>query len=391
LGRFIIFLLVFLSLYSGLHLYGFLKTRKALACSPGITAMLVSFMALMVFAPVIIRILERHGFELAAQSLAYIGYTWMGFLFLFVSASFVLDIYRLLLYIGGRILQPDLSSITPSPRHAFIISLIVSIIITGYGAFEAAGIRTERVAIKTHKIPEKIGRLRVVQISDVHLGLIVGEKRLKRILDQVKLAKPDILVSTGDLLDGQTNDLSGLEEMLNAVSTKYGKFAVTGNHEFYVGLTRALDFIKKAGFTVLQGEGLTVAGLLNIAGIDDTAGGRYGLAKEVSEKALLAKLSGERFTLLLKHSPLVEKDALGFFDLQLSGHTHKGQIFPFNLITMLFYPAHTGLHKLEKNSRLYVSKGSGTWGPPLRFASPPEVTVIELIHEKKEKVRMQAN
>jgi len=349
-------------------------------CSPRVTDILAIFMALMVFAPVIVRILEKHGFEFVARLLAYLGYTWMGLLFLFVSSALVLDIFRLLVYICGLILQSDFSAISPSPRFSLIISLTLSVVITGYGAFEAVRIRVEHVTIETHKIPKKIGRLKIVQISDVHLGLMVGEKRLKRILNQVKAANPDILVSTGDLLDGQTDNLSHLSEMLNEVSTTYGKFAVTGNHEFYAGVTRSLDFIKNAGFTILQGEGLTVSGLLNIAGVDDIDSRRYDLDTKVSEKALLAELPREKFTLLLKHRPLVDNDALGFFDLQLSGHVHKGQIFPFNLITMLFYPVVSGLHKLETNAWLYVSRGSGTWGPPIRFVSPPEVTLIELVY-----------
>ncbi len=349
--------------------------------SPGITAGLAAFMALMVFAPVIIRISERYGLELVARSLAYIGYTWMGLLFLFVSCVFVLDIYRLILKFGGMILQTDLSGLVLSPRHAVIISLIFCVIIAVYGMVEAVEIRMERVKIKTQKIPEQIGRLKIVQISDVHLGIMVGRKRLKRILDKVQLANPDILVSTGDLVDGQTDDISNLKEMLEGIRTKYGKFAVTGNHEFYAGLSRARSFMKKAGFTVLQGKGLTVSGLLNIVGVDDTAARRYGLETGVSERALLTQMPFEKFTLLLKHRPVVDKDALGLFDLQLSGHTHKGQIFPFNLITMLFYPVPTGLNRLEKNAWLYVSRGSGTWGPPIRFMSPPEVTVIELVHE----------
>jgi uncharacterized protein len=341
---------------------------------------LAVFFALMVVAPVIVRILEKHGFESMARPMAYLGYTWMGLLFLFVSSLLVLDIFRFFLYISGLILQSDFSGISPSPRFSFIISLTLSVVIGAYGAFEAKRIRVEHVTIETHKIPKNLGRLKIVQISDVHLGLMVREKRLKRILDRVKSANPDILVSTGDLLDGQTDNLSNLAGMLRDVPTTYGKFAVTGNHEFYAGITRALEFIKNAGFTILRGEGLTVSGLLNIAGVDDTAGRRFGLGTTVSEKALLAELPREKFTLLLKHKPLVDKDALGFFDLQLSGHIHKGQIFPFNLITMLFYPVVSGLHKIETNAWLYVSRGSGTWGPPIRFMSPPEVTLIELAY-----------
>lgn len=383
MGRFAIFLVIFFSIYGGLHLYAFLKIRRALTFGAGVTVALVLFMAIMIFAPVIVRISERFGFEFLAQLLAYIGYTWMGLLLIFVSVAFALDIFQMLLHIGSLILQADLSGITLSNRHIFFISLLFSSVITTYGYFEAIAIRTELVTFRTHKIPEEVGRLRIVQISDVHLGLMVGEKRLERILDQVKSANPDILVSTGDLVDGQMDNLSNLANMLREIPAKYGKFAITGNHEFYAGLARSLDFTEKAGFTILRGEGLSVSGLLNIAGVDDATGKHYGIWREVSEAALLSRFPREKFTLLLKHRPQVDKDALGLFDLQLSGHAHKGQIFPFSLITMLYYPTHAGLLKLDKNSWLYVSRGSGTWGPPIRFLSPPEVTLIELVYETR--------
>jgi predicted MPP superfamily phosphohydrolase len=379
--QFVIFFLVFLSLYGGMHVYGFLKIRQALVLSQRMTVALVVFMALMVIAPVVIRTLERHGFESVARFLAYIGYTWMGLLFLFFSLAVVLDIFRLIVHAGGVILHSDLSGLTLSPRHSVIAALIFAVSMTGFGAFDAVRIRTERVVIESRKIPETVGRLRIVQISDVHLGIMVGEKRLRWILDRVKMAGPDILVSTGDLVDGQADGISNLAGMFSAINPKYGKFAVTGNHEFYAGLPHALAFTEKAGFTVLRGEGKTVSGLLNIAGVDDPAGDRYGVMKHVSEKALLSNLPREKFTLLLKHRPLIDRTASNLFDLQLSGHTHNGQIFPFNLVTRLFYPLCSGRYELGENSRLYVSRGSGTWGPPVRFLSPPEVTVIDLVHK----------
>ncbi|MFC1516219.1 metallophosphoesterase [Thermodesulfobacteriota bacterium] len=381
--RFIIFLLVFLSIYGGLHLYGFLKTRGALALSPGITIGLALFMVFMISAPIMTRISERHGYELLARILAYAGYTWMSLIFLFASCAFVLDVYGLLLHAAGRLFHADLSGMAFLPRHAFIISFMVSVICTGYGAFAAVRIGTEHVVVETRKIPETIGRIRIAQISDVHLGIVVGERRLRRILDQVKHAKPDVLISTGDLVDGQTDNLSKLEQMFREVHTRHGKFAITGNHEFYAGLPRSLDFLQNAGFVVLRGESVTLSDMINIAGVDDPAASRYGMTTDVSEKALLKKLPKDKFTLLLKHRPVIDEEASGHFDLQLSGHTHKGQIFPFNLITILFYPIRSGFHELDKNSRIYVSRGTGTWGPPVRFMSPPEVTVIDLVHKRE--------
>jgi hypothetical protein len=184
-------------------------------------------------------------------------------------------------------------------------------------------------------------------------------------------------------VDAQINRLEGLAEMLREINPRYGKFAVTGNHEFYAGLPQSLEFTRKAGFTMLRGEGLTVAGLINLAGVDDLAGLGSGPFKGATEKDLLSGLDREKFTLLLKHRPNLDKDALGLFDLQISGHTHQGQIFPFRLITRLFFPYDGGSFRLSNHSLLHVSRGTGTWGPPIRFLAPPEVTVYELIHEDK--------
>jgi predicted MPP superfamily phosphohydrolase len=213
--------------------------------------------------------------------------------------------------------------------------------------------------------------------------MIVREARLAKILTEVKKADPDLFLSTGDLVDGQINNLVGLAELFLEIRPRFGKFAITGNHEFYAGLAHSLEFTRRAGFTPLRGESLTVGGLINLAGIDDPAGKGFGLYREASEKDLLSKLPREKFTILLKHRPEVERTALGFFDLQISGHTHKGQIFPFRLLTRIFYPYYGGSFPISPQASLHVSRGSGTWGPPIRFLTPPEVTVYELLPANK--------
>ncbi|MGB2928776.1 MAG: metallophosphoesterase [Desulfobacterales bacterium] len=373
-----LFLLIYFSIYGGVHLYAFLKLKRGFALELPAYLILAIFMILMVVAPIVVRISERHGHEALARGLAYIGFTWMGLLFIFISASFFFDIYRLLHFLARMLTQRPLADFMLSLRNFCTLAILFSFAVVIYGYFEALHIRTEHVTVKTNKMPEEIGRFRVVQISDVHLGLIVGKSRLKRILRQVKNARPDLLVSTGDLVDGQMDDLEMLTDMFQNIPTKYGKFAITGNHEFYAGIDRALAFTEKAGFTMLRGEGITVSNLLNVAGVDDPARKRYSPDLAASEKALLEKMPREKFTLFLKHQPVINSESLGMFDLQLSGHTHKGQIFPFNLVTKLFYRMHTGLSKVNGNALLYVSRGSGTWGPPVRFLSPPEVTVIDI-------------
>ncbi len=376
-----LFLLTFFFIYSSAHLYIFLKIKAAFALGTAGTVALIAFMIVMICAPILVRVSERQGLEFLARLFSYVGYSWMGLSFLFFTSSLCIDIYRFFVYVIGIILRTNLSSFFPSSRLAFFIPALVTATIAIYGYFEARSIRSERIVIASAKVPKEIKRFTIVQISDVHLGLIVREERLEKILDRVKEAQPDILVSTGDLVDGQIDDLTGLAELLCEIRPPYGKFAVTGNHEFYAGLDQALRFTEKAGFTVLRGEVRDVAGFITIVGVDDPTARYFGAVRGAPEPRLLAGVPRERLALLLKHRPVIGEKALSLIDVQLSGHTHKGQIFPFTYASKAFYPHNAGLVALPGNFYLYVSRGTGTWGPPIRFLAPPEVTIITLVHQ----------
>jgi len=345
--------------------------------------LITGFMLVMIVSPMIIRFSEKAGFDLFARIMSYVGYSWMGVIFLFFSFSLLFDIYRLIIPAGGFILGKDLTYLAIKPRHAFFIPLVISLSIAVYGFFEAGNIQTEKLTIRSHKIPADIQRVRIAQISDVHLGLIVRESRLKNILAVVEKANPDILVSTGDLVDGQIDNLAGPAAMLREINPRYGKYAITGNHEFYAGLDQAIRFTEQAGFTMLRGEKVDIKDVLTIAGVDDPQARYFGPHSGASERELLSDIPDNRFALLLKHRPLLDKSSRGLFDLQLSGHVHRGQIFPFSIITGLYYETQAGFAALSDGSSLYVSRGSGTWGPPIRFLSPPEVTIIDLVHADK--------
>jgi predicted MPP superfamily phosphohydrolase len=380
-GSILVFMLALFVIYGGINLYVFLKAVNLFPIDTPLITALSLFMLTMILAPLIVRILEGYDRESMACLFACTGYAWLGFVFLLFSLSLFGDIYKLLVSTAGFFLHSDFSPIILRDKDVFSASILISLISMSYGYFRAKIIDTERIVIKTSKIPKEISGLTIVQISDIHLGLTVRKKRLERILRKVKAADPDILVSTGDLVDGQINKLAGLDEPLKNIKPRYGKFAITGNHEYFAGLRAALEFTEKAGFRILRGEAVTIPGLLNIAGIDDPAGNYYGTGKYLPEKDLL-NLPRNLFTLLLKHEPDVERESLGLFDLQLSGHTHKGQIFPFNLITRIRFPYLSGYYFLRKSSRLYVSRGAGTWGPPVRLFAPPEVTVIRLVSSR---------
>ncbi|MHB8836296.1 MAG: metallophosphoesterase [Candidatus Methylomirabilia bacterium] len=224
--------------------------------------------------------------------------------------------------------------------------------------------------------------IRIVQVSDVHLGLLVGKRRLGAILERVREARPDLLVSTGDMLDAVGDHLEPLAAMWRNVLPPLGKYAVTGNHEYYTGIPGALAFLEGAGFRVLRDEALVIPGVANLIGKEYRA--PSGLSGAPARFRPLADLMHEGdpglFTLLLNHLPSgFEEDAapLGV-GLQLSGHTHDGQVFPFRWLVRLSFRHTAGLAR-SGASLLYVSRGTGTWGPPLRFLAPPEVTVFELL------------
>ncbi len=367
------FLLTFFLLYGGIHLYAFLRMDSVFHFSAVYKAIVIILMVILVFAPLLVRIAENHQLEILARVVAFIGYLWMAFIFLFFCLGAVFDIVRFFFrFFPAAIAPVQLSNI------AFGLAVFLSFILVVYGYFDAQRIRIKRLEIVTGQNLPGGGKVRIVQISDVHVGIIIKEKQLRVLVGQINAAKPDILVSTGDLLDGELNNVLPLTELLAQIKPQFGKYAVTGNHEYYAGIAKSLEFTRQAGFEMLRDEVKEVAGI-NIVGIDDVTGRRPIVIREnpLSTKTMPEAANNDKFVLLLKHQPVV--NPADNFNLQLSGHTHGGQIFPFRLITGLFFENNYGYFELEKNKLLYVSRGVGTWGPPVRILAPPEITIIDLV------------
>ncbi|HYA37378.1 MAG TPA: metallophosphoesterase [Candidatus Methylomirabilis sp.] len=364
--------------YAGMQSYAIYKASSGAGLALPVVTGLAGWVVLMTLMPFLLWRLERHGWHLPVVAGAWIGYFWMGLAFLFFWVALGFDLFDGVVSAAGGLLRVDLSEFIPSPWHGFLWSAALTLVLAAYGFVAARRRRVEHVVLSTSKLPAGSDALRIVQISDVHLGAIIGARRLRRILEKVVALAPDVLVSTGDLLDGQADHLDGLARLFDAVQPRLGKFAVTGNHEFYVGHQRALEFTRRCGFTVLSGEAVPLTRSVTLAGVDDPTGRRMGIAAALDEPALLAAQPRERFTILLKHQPVVDSRAAGLFDLQLSGHVHRGQIFPFGLLVRLAYPMRAGLTWLAPQRWLYVSRGTGTWGPPMRVFAPPEITLIEI-------------
>ena len=382
-----IFLISFLALYGGMHLYAFCRLRTACSFRPACIRLLIAWMSLMTGAPLLVRFLERAGMDPAALIIAWPGYLWMGFLFILVSILLLTDALRAVVWLVRRLISAR--PLPPLPAGTFCsIALVMAGAASGYACFEARQIRSEHVVITSSKLQPNNPPIRIVQISDVHIGLLLREGRMERILKIVRNAQPDILVSTGDLLDGKLNredvvyHQSLMAAMLADVTAPLGKFAVTGNHEVYAGLSQALAFTSAAGFMTLQNTTVQVADSISITGIDDKAADGRTKNSRTSETALLAASPQNRFRLLLKHRPEISATSDGRFDLQLSGHVHGGQLFPFNYLVRLKYPLPCGTTTTKAGSLVHISRGTGTWGPPMRLFAPPEITIIDVVPEK---------
>lgn len=363
------FLLIFITVYGGAHLYFYRKLSRAFTLSLSWRLVVSATLILSTVSPLLVRTIERQGYSTLALGVAYPGYLWMAILFLFLIASVCWDLAAALHQLQLLVRSRPRRNNPLLRRRQFQCCLGLALVCAGYGLYEAQAIRPEHVVITTPKLPTG-QRLRIVQLSDVHLGILLGEKRLAKIIRVASAARPDILVSTGDLIDGILTHDSTMPCQFQQIKPRLGAYAIPGNHEYYVGFERAKSMTQAAGFTLLKGEYATV-GPIVIAGADDAA------AQRTNSFQPLPAHPSTSFTLLLKHQPQISAESP--FDLQLSGHVHKGQIFPFNLVTWLRFPIKCGLTQLANGRQIYVSRGTGTWGPPIRFLAPPEVTIIDLV------------
>jgi predicted MPP superfamily phosphohydrolase len=377
------------TLYGISHLYLFMKLQSSLQMSTGIMFIPILFLSYMTLSPLIIHLYSRRGSLAISRFLAFPSYLWIALVFFFLITSFPIELYNFSVKFIASLLHKDFSSMLFTPFFSFFIPFSLSAVLTTYGYFEAKDLRTERITIASQKLPETVRKLTIAQITDFHLGIVVRENMLEKVIKAIEHINPDIIVSTGDLLDGEINHVDELAERLKKLRARLGKYAITGNHEFFAGIEYSLKFIENADFTILRNRGLNLDKLINIAGIDDpfVENKHFGDASTgESERNILSNLPRENFTLLLKHRPEIDIETLGLYDLQLSGHTHKGQMFPAGLIIKLFfYPHYTGFTELFKGSALYVSRGTGTTLCPVRFLAPPEITVIDIVNARKEK------
>jgi predicted MPP superfamily phosphohydrolase len=265
-------------------------------------------------------------------------------------------------------------------RGAAIFAGLTAAGITGYGVKTAlGGPRLDRVQIPLPKLPRAMDGTRLAVVSDIHLGPLTGDNHARRIVDMINSVDADIVCVVGDLVDGSVAELGRSAAPLADIRSRQGAYFVTGNHEYYSGFQEWVDEVARLGIRPLRNERLEIAtrgGVLDLAGVNDVAG------EEFADGPDLERTLGDRDTtrpvVLMAHQPVVARDAARYgVDLQVSGHTHGGQMVPFNLLVGVEQPVVSGFGRVD-GVPVYVTNGAGFWGPPVRVGAPPQVSLIEL-------------
>jgi predicted MPP superfamily phosphohydrolase len=260
-----------------------------------------------------------------------------------------------------------------------LITIFLLSIISLYRVY--SGVVVKEISIKVYKPNFNLPTISLVQISDLHFGTLVSEQWLHKIVEKVNSLNADIIFITGDLVDGKIFDKKENLEKLKTLSAKKGVFVVTGNHEFYFGIEKFLEIIRETNFKLLRNESLTIGNGITIAGVDEITAKQFIKNSGPDLNKTFKDVDRDNLIIFLSHQPDLFDQAKNYsLDLQLSGHTHKGQIPPMDFIVNIFFKYPYGLVK-KGDSYIYTTSGTGFWGPPMRLFSKCEIVKIVLVNK----------
>ncbi|MDX9811154.1 MAG: metallophosphoesterase [Bacteroidales bacterium] len=323
------------------------------------------------------KILESRNSSVLSDILNITGGFWLGFLLYAVLLTVLADITLLAIRLSGLI---DPEKVTSLKRLSYILSAFVAVVLIIAGFINAITPVVRNYSISVAKDAGEITSLRIASVSDIHLGSVIRKRSMRLLSGALEREKPDVIFLLGDIVDGDIGPVlrGDLLGYFKAPETKYGLYGITGNHEFIGGASRTIPYIESRGIRLLKDEVITLGGGIQVIGrLDrDSRGFGSGSRKPLSE--LVSVTDSSRPVILLDHQPfnLDETEKAGV-DLQLSGHTHHGQMWPLNLITKKIYEVSHGYLK-KGDTHIIVSSGFGLWGPRIRLGSRSEIVITDI-------------
>ncbi|MBI5731197.1 MAG: metallophosphoesterase [Ignavibacteriales bacterium] len=369
-------LLFFGIVFSIYGLISFYIVRRALLVVPE------SYKSLFVITSVIIilsfiagRFLERVSVNFISNTLIWIGSFWIAFMFYFFLVLVIIDLLRLINLIIPFFPAFITHNIEKTKRiTALIVLILVTVTVVG-GYINTKVIITKTYKMKIHKKAGELKFLNIAMASDIHLGTIIGKSFLNKLVTGINKLNPDIILLAGDIIDEDLAAVikNNIGEELIRLKSKYGVYAITGNHEYIGGVEEAYRYLVAHGVNVLRDEKIKIDNAFYIVGREDRSIRQFAGKQRKELKDLLTGIDKSFPVILMDHQPFKLNEALeNEIDLQISGHTHYGQLWPLNFIIEKFYELSWG-YGINGNTHYYVSCGVGGWGPPVRTGSRPEI------------------
>ena len=359
--NFIIFLAIALLVYSAMHGFIYFRIANGLGLPHAQRLVLKLFLLTAALTFLGGEALGRYPW---GHSFLYFGSVWLGILAMTFTA-FLLE------WLLGAATSID-------RKTATIGALLFVGVLSAFSIYQGGRRpRIREILVPMKKLPAQMSGFTIVQISDVHLGNLTSFERIRWVVDQVNALHPHLVVITGDLADREICQEGKFCLILGQLKSVFGVLAVTGNHEFYAGRSTVADIARHTGIRFLDNESLRIGDVLQIAGLRDDAARQFSLPGPDLDAALKG-LDPQKPTILLYHRPaLFARAARWGVDLQLSGHTHAGQLPPMDFLVWLIYKYPWGLYR-RGDSYIYTTCGTGTWGPPMRLFSRSEIVKIVL-------------
>jgi hypothetical protein len=320
-----------------------------------------------------------------ARAFSAVALTWLGTAFLLVVALLVGDVTKWIVRAVALVLGNEIDA----ERRQLFARGVAGAASASAAVLGAVAVRSATSEVQVHelnvalsRLPRTLSGLTLVQLTDLHIGSTVGKGFAAGVVEKTNAIKADAIVITGDLVDGSVPALREQVAPLARLRARYGVYFVTGNHEYYSGVDQWLREIERMGIRVLRNERVRIgdaAGTIDLAGVDDYGADGFGPQHGPDYARAFRDLDPERELVLLAHRPRqVFEAAKANVGLHLAGHTHGGQIWPWGYMVRLTEPYVVGLHRHTDRTQIYVSRGTGHWGPPMRLFTPAEITKIVL-------------
>ena len=376
----IIFLSIVLSVYALINFYIFIRGWQAIPDNSSFKKIYLITFLFVSFSFIAGRILERFWLNQFTDIIVWIGSFWLAAILYFLFIIIFLDLIRTI-----NVTTPFYPAFaTFNYEKTKLVLLIFSVLLVSgilyYGFHNARNPKITTLNLNINKSPENLKELNIVMASDIHLGTIIDSKQFGKIVDMMNGLKPDIVLLAGDIVDEDLGPVirNNVGETLKNIRSKYGVYGITGNHEYIGGVDDACKYLSEHNVTMLRDTTILIDNSFYVIGREDRDMSRFAGKKRKTLEELLKNVDRNYPMILMNHQPFeLDETAKSGIDLQVSGHTHHGQIFPLNFITSLIFEVSTGY--VRKNlSHIYVSTGVGTWGPPVRIGNTPEIVNIKL-------------